>query len=211
MHILLTDILSCPRCGPEHGLVLLADRIEDRRVLDGWLGCANCRGRYRIAGGFADLRVPPADPLPAPQAAPVPGGREEAFRLAALLGVMQGPGFVLVAGPAARLAPGVAEMVEGLEVVAVDETLAGWQEEVGVSRMAASLALPFYPQRLRAVALSEAAADRLLEEGARVLSPVGRLVLLGAADAGAGAEKRLANTGFRVVAREGGTVVATPT
>ncbi len=58
MHILLTDVLSCPRCGPAHGLILLADRIAERRVLEGILGCPNCRARYAIAGGFADLRRP---------------------------------------------------------------------------------------------------------------------------------------------------------
>lgn len=222
MHILLTDILSCPRCGPEHGLILLANRIEARRVLDGWLGCAECREQYRIAGGFADLRVPPAAPLPGPAAAPPPARREEAFGLVALLGVMEGPGFVLIAGPAARLATGVAAIVEGLEVIAAEEALAGWTETSGVSRIAASPALPFYSGRLRAVALSGEAADRLLEEGARALSPVGRLVLWSgsggvepdarpdtAADVGlAGAEQRLAEIGFRALAREGETLVA---
>ena len=43
MHILLTDTLTCPRCGPDFGLILLAERIEGRRVMDGHLGCANCR------------------------------------------------------------------------------------------------------------------------------------------------------------------------
>lgn len=51
MHLLLTDILSCPRCGPEFGLILLADRIEARRVLAGILGCANCRSKYPIREG----------------------------------------------------------------------------------------------------------------------------------------------------------------
>ncbi|HWK89996.1 MAG TPA: Trm112 family protein, partial [Longimicrobium sp.] len=57
MHILLTDLLTCPRCGPEHGLVLLADRIEERRVVRGRLGCPNCRETYPVAGTVADLRV----------------------------------------------------------------------------------------------------------------------------------------------------------
>lgn len=60
MHILLTDILSCPRCGPEFGLILLADRIEARRVLAGTLGCANCRSKYAIRDGVADLRAAPS-------------------------------------------------------------------------------------------------------------------------------------------------------
>ena len=59
MHLLLTDRLTCPRCGPEFGLVLLADRLEDRRVLEGALGCPNCRDRYPVRDGFGDLRPPP--------------------------------------------------------------------------------------------------------------------------------------------------------
>jgi uncharacterized protein YbaR (Trm112 family) len=98
MHLSLTDILTCPRCGPEFTLVLLADRVEDRRVLDGSLGCANCRERYPVHDGFADLRPPPAGPLPDAGAGPRPGPQDEAYRLAALMGVTQGPGFVLVLG-----------------------------------------------------------------------------------------------------------------
>ena len=30
MQLLLTDRLSCPRCGPGFGLILLADRLADR-------------------------------------------------------------------------------------------------------------------------------------------------------------------------------------
>ena len=56
MHILVTDRLACSRCGPAFGLVLLADRLENRRVLSGHLGCANCRERYPIIEGFGDLR-----------------------------------------------------------------------------------------------------------------------------------------------------------
>ena len=32
MHILLTDALTCPRCGPDFGLIVLAEGVEDRRV-----------------------------------------------------------------------------------------------------------------------------------------------------------------------------------
>ncbi len=34
MHLLLTDRLTCPRCGPDHGLILLAREIVDR-LFDG--------------------------------------------------------------------------------------------------------------------------------------------------------------------------------
>lgn len=205
MHILLTDILSCPRCGPEFGLILLADRIENRRVLEGVLGCANCRERYPIRGGFGDLRPAPDAAPPAPQA-PEPGGRDEAFRLTALMGVAEGPGFLLVAGPAARLAPGIASIIDrGIEVVALDAALEGWSEEAGVSRLAAAGRLPFHDRSMRAVALSGEAAAHWVDEAARVVAPLGRVVVQ---DAGPDAAERLEALGLQPLAQEAGTIVA---
>lgn len=205
MHILLTDLLSCPRCGPEFGLILLADRIEERRVLEGVLGCANCRERYPVRGGFGELR-PAASAVPQGPAAVEPGGREEAFRLAALMGVAEGPGFLLIAGPAARLAPGVASILDrGIEVVALDPGLAGWGEEPGVSRLDAGGRLPFYDRSLRAVALSGGASEQWLLEAARVVAPLGRVVVV---DPPPDAAARLEALGFETLAEEPGTLVA---
>lgn len=205
MYILLTDKLTCPRCGPEHGLVLFANRIEDRRVLEGELGCSNCRERYGIRRGFADLRRPPAVPLERPSEPPAPGEREAALRLAALLGVADGPGFALIVGPGARLAPAIAEMVDGLEVVAAHAPLAAWDEQAGVSRVAIGDGLPFTRGAMRAVALTGAAADASLEDATRVVSPVGRIVLEPAPEE---AEDRLDAVGFTVAASQEETVVA---
>lgn len=57
MDVALSDLLTCPRCGPMYGLVLLPYEVSDRRVRSGVLGCANCRERYPVEGGVADLRV----------------------------------------------------------------------------------------------------------------------------------------------------------
>ena len=74
MHILLTDALTCPRCGPEFGLIVLADRTHERRVQSGSLGCANCREKYPVRHAVADLRLV-RDPAPSPpSAAPRPAG-----------------------------------------------------------------------------------------------------------------------------------------
>ncbi|HET9982695.1 MAG TPA: Trm112 family protein [Longimicrobiales bacterium] len=206
MHLVLTDILTCPRCGPRFGLVLLAEEVRDRRVLEGWLGCSNCRERYRVHNGFADLRPPPAPPLDAPALPRERGEDQAAIRLAALMGMGTGAGrgFSLVVGPAARHASAIAALVEEAEVVGIDAGLAAWPEEAGVSRMAAT-GLPFFDRTLRGVALSGDAAAALLEEGARVLNPMGRLVVEGAP---ADAEARIRGAGLRVLAQEGGTVVA---
>ncbi|MBX6366041.1 MAG: hypothetical protein IRZ00_19510, partial [Gemmatimonadetes bacterium] len=157
-------------------------------------------------GGFADVRPPPAPPRGAGALPREPAGDPAALRLAALMGMERGVGrgFSLVVGPAARHAPAMAALVEDAEVVGVHAGLAPWPEEAGVSRMAAS-GLPFHDRTLRGVALSGDAASSLLEEGARVLNPMGRLVVEGApADAAA----RLGAAGLRVLAQEGETVVA---
>lgn len=60
MDVGLSDLLTCPRCGPGYGLVLLPYEASDRRVRTGVLGCANCRERYPVEEGVADLRVPRA-------------------------------------------------------------------------------------------------------------------------------------------------------
>lgn len=202
MNVLLTDVLSCPRCGPEFGLVLLAERVEERRVLEGELGCPNCRERYAVRGGFGDLRGPHEHGA---VSGPASGGGEAAYRLAALMGVHEGPGFSLVVGPSAGLAPGVAEVVPELEVVALDASAEGLGEAAGVSRLAFEGRLPFHGGSMLAVALTGEAATSHLEEGARVLWGGGRLVL---DPAPADAEARLAAVGMRVLASEGGVVVA---
>lgn len=208
MHLLLTDIVTCPRCGPEYGLILLAHEMRDRRVLHGWLGCANCRSKWLVERGFGEFRAPVGE---TPPSAPGDGDERgaadeaEALRIAALLGVREGPAFVLVAGPAVRHARAVAELVEALEVIATDPSLAQGEESPGVSRMASAGRLPFYNAKIRGVWLGGGAADALLEEGARVLWPLGRLVL---EPAPANAEERLASVGFRLVAHQDETIVA---
>ena len=203
MHILLTDILSCPRCGPEFGLVLLADRVEERRVLEGRLGCPNCREQYPVRGGVLDAR------LSADRAADADGAAADdpgaAVRLAALLGLADARGTVLVAGPGAALAAEVAALVPELEVVALAAAPAAGEERPGVSRVAAGAGLPFRSRTLRGVALTGGADPALLAEGVRVLQPGARLVVEGAP---AGAAELLSGLGAQVMLEQEGTVVA---
>src|SRR3954451_16175772 len=114
MHILLTDLLACPRCGPEFGLVLLADRVEDRRVLEGRLGCPNCREQYPVVHGALDARLPAERVASAASVEAAVGAGDDpeaAVRLAALLGLADARGTVLVAGPGAALAGDIAALV----------------------------------------------------------------------------------------------------
>lgn len=203
MHILLTDVLRCPRCGPEFGLVLLADRIEDRRVLEGRLGCANCREAYPVTGGELDLRVPGGERLPPDRAEGAEG--ERALRLAALLGLAEGGGSVLLVGGGADLAEEVAALAPEVEVVVLSGAPTGGEERSGVNRIAGGAALPFAPGSFRGVAFPGPAGPGALDEAARVLAAPGRIVL---EEAPADAAGRLAGHGLRVLLEEEGVLVA---
>lgn len=215
MQLLLTDRLTCPRCGPTFGLILLADRMVERRVREGTLGCANCRDSFPISDGFADLRAPPRGDLPAGRAGSGPGPmgsagvpsseREAAVRLAALLSIPRGPGTVALVGrPAAEAAP-FAEEIEEIQVVAVDPDTRDWPERAGVSRITSSPGLPFFSGMLRGVVVDGRLGPGLLVEAARVTAPMSRVVVTDAPD---GTDEVLGEAGWSILASEFGTVVA---
>jgi hypothetical protein len=206
VHLLLTDRLACPRCGSGFGLILRADKLVDRRVLEGGLGCPNCRDRFPITGGFADLRPPPRAELPpAPPAPEADPARTD--ELAALLGVAEGPGHVGLVGALSAHAGGLADRVPGVEVIAIGAEARAQPEREGVSRMVAGVELPFHPWSLRALALSEGSAE-LLERPKELaaLVPRGGRVVVEAP--GADAAERLSAAGARVLARDARWIVA---
>lgn len=206
MHLLLTDRLTCPRCGPTFGLILLADRMSDRRVDEGRLGCPNCRDSFPIHEGFADLRAPPrGEPATGLVGPPPPAGGEDAERLAALLGVVGGPGTVALVGEPARHAAAVTAVADEIQVVGVDPDLRGWPTEPRVSRIMAAPGLPFFSSTLRAVGVDGRLGASWLTEAARTVVPRGRVVVVHAPESAAGA---LESAGLSVLASEAETVVA---
>lgn len=181
MHLLLTDRLTCTRCGPSFGLILFAERIDERRVIEGSLGCPNCRDRYPIRGGIGDLRPQPRAALP--DAAPGPdtteADRELVAAVAAAMGLGVGGGNALLATGAADLARGLADTLEEMEFVVTDPAARGWPEERGVSRLVAEPTLPFFDGTVRGAAIAAASLDEgRAAEIARVLAPRHRLVVL---------------------------------
>lgn len=221
MHVTLTDRLTCPACGPGSGLVLLADQVRERRVLEGQLGCPTCRTQYAVRGGYAELRHgTDQEPQDAAEDLPQPSGEatELATRLAALLDLAGGHGIVVVHGPAAVLGLAMAELVPDIEIVTTEAALAHAPERPGVSRVGAQ-GLPFYDSRVRAVALTGTATAALVERAIRVVAPGGRIVIDpwdgsgGAADPEPALEAdavaaALERAGARVLARERATIVA---
>jgi len=180
MHLLLTDRLVCPDCGQDFGLILLANEVRDQRVLDGELGCPGCRQKYPVRRGFADLRGATSGDGPDPGVPPRPsqGDSQEALRLGALLGVTEGPGTLLIQGPAAKQAQPLSCLLEGIEVVALDPGQREAEETVGVSRLAVGSVLPFHSGSFRGALLSGGTTEAEFREAYRVTAAPGRVVVL---------------------------------
>ncbi|HEX6587647.1 MAG TPA: hypothetical protein VF039_01390 [Longimicrobiales bacterium] len=217
MHITLTDRLTCPRCGPGVGLIVLMDEVADRRVMRGSLGCPVCRTRYPIAGRVADLRVGGG----AGGGAEGGNGRAraraeaedaQAMRVAALLGLNEGTGFVVVDGPHALTVGaalrGVAPDYEPVVVVAEDEAAAAGAAPV--SALLADAALPMADSLMRGAAyIGDAPSRERLAELVRVVRPTGRVVLDGADAAQLDdAVRTLEALGAQVRARDAGGLLA---
>lgn len=206
MHLLLTDRLTCPRCGPSFGLILLANRLDDRVVREGRLGCPNCRDSFPIEGGFADLRAPPRGAYPEGLAGtPSAEVTEDAARLVALLGIVGGPGTVALVGEPARHASAVSASSDDVQVVGVDSDLRDWPEAPRISRLVAAPGLPFFASALRAVAMDGRLGSAWLSEAVRVVVPRGRIVVTRAPE---GTTEVLLSAGLAVLAAEAETVVA---
>ncbi len=204
MHLLLTDRLTCPRCGPEFGLILLADRLEDRRVLEGALGCPNCRDRYPVCEGFGDLRPPPRAAFPDGETLAAPDS-PTLMEVAGLLGITEGGGHVVLLGRMASHAGALAEKLQSAEVVGISSGLRSLDEVEGVSRLSAGSRLPFRDQSLRGAALF--GGEGVFEPGevARVVARLGRVVVWGGVE---GWDSALEGAGMTVLVSETTAVVA---
>lgn len=174
MHLLLTDRLVCPRCGPGFGLILRADALADRQVESGGLGCPNCREVYPVEGGVGDLRPPPRDPGPGPDPGPLPD-EEAVFRAQALLGLEGGSGWVLLVGPGARYAPGLARRLPDARVVAAGPVPG---PDPAWSAIRVDTPLPFESRSVGGVLLEGPVPRSMLREAARVLASGHRVVVL---------------------------------
>jgi uncharacterized protein YbaR (Trm112 family) len=197
----LTEILTCPRCGPAHGLILLVEDARDRRVYAGWLGCPACGNDYPVREGVADLRLEPASEVDGF------GLHEEdelPVKVAALSGLTEGSEYLLIDPSLRHVAGAVADLLPEVEVVAFGLDVAGSSERHGVSRILTDRPFPVAAYRLRAAATASASLERLAG-AARTVGPGGRFVMFDAGDAAVG---ELGAWGFELLAREGRTAVA---
>jgi len=198
VYLVLTDILVCPRCGPEQGLIVLSHRMVDRRIIEGRLGCPICESQYPIHGGVADLRTETAQ-----ESAVEPAGHA-ALELAALMGVTSGPGFALLSGSTPALAAELAQTVPDLEWIALAPAFAAQQEQVGLNRISVdSGRVPLRGHSLRGAIVLERGRD--LRVIAKALRPSARLVYAHPDDATIAEVREL---GMRVLAHNDALLVA---
>jgi uncharacterized protein YbaR (Trm112 family) len=94
MFIELVDALRCPRPHEESWLVVSAERLVARHILEGTLGCPVCKAEYPVHDGVVDFSGGAHHP-PAPDAPP---SAEQAMRLAAFLGLDDAQGFAVLLG-----------------------------------------------------------------------------------------------------------------
>lgn len=171
-------------------------------------GATRARDSRGPTSATAGRRGPAGAPEPGRAgsfAATTSGPDEAAVRLAALLGVRRGPGFILLAGEPVQHASTLAGLLEDVEVVAVGPELRAIPESMGVSRMVAAPGLPLYDGTLRGVGLGGDEALAWLSEAVRVLGRGGRLVVEGA---DAGARTTLEAEGLEILVDERGVIVA---
>ena len=173
MHIVLTDHLACPRCGSEFGLIVLADRMEGRQVVEGRLGCANCRDEYDIRGGAPDLRLGYTDE----DWRPVGGDADRALRFAALLGIGHGPGTALVYGADAGLLAGIGELLPNARLVGAGPNDLAGAASAGVDWLMVGERIPLKTRSMRGVAFATPPDEALVLEGLRILAPGGHFLV----------------------------------
>ncbi|HTK48794.1 MAG TPA: hypothetical protein VL328_12535 [Gemmatimonadaceae bacterium] len=171
MFIELVDALRCPRPHEESWLVLSATRLEARHVREGTLGCPVCHAEYPIEGGVADFRVKERATLAPSEAMPE---LPEAEELAAMLGLTDPLGFVVLVGAWARRADALLDLLDAPPLLLVDPP-ADVPIGPGLSGLRADAALPVAVGAARGVAVDDAEAARV-ESAARTTRAGGRLV-----------------------------------
>ena len=167
MFIELIDALRCPADHPPSNLVAALDRVADRDVIRGMLGCPVCRSEFQIRDG-ALWMVTNAMPAPSTRAR---NPAEDALRLAASLDLRGETGFAILRGSWCALAEFVLE-ISPIHLVLLDPPF-GTQRGHGRSIIHAGGTVPFAPRTAVAAAIDD---DERAYALAATVWPSGRVV-----------------------------------
>jgi uncharacterized protein YbaR (Trm112 family) len=169
MFIELTDHLRCPADHDESFLVLLPDRVEDRSVRTGQLGCPVCGRTFKLAEGVLDIGD-------GPELDQSRGSALDADGVSTLVGLHGPGGYLTLVGPPATFWKEIAELNPGVALVAVNPD-AGMADAPGISVIRGGR-LPVKSSSMRGVVLGRPFADdrRWIADAARVVLPGLRVV-----------------------------------
>ncbi len=153
-------------------LILLADQVEARRVYAGQLGCPSCQARYPVVDGVVEFEVAAtADQRP----------RSDGARLAALLGVAEGPAMLLLVGPYEGAAAEIAALLDDVEIVVASRGATAMNDAARVSVLRIGKRIPLRDGSMRGVVIGGADAD-MIAEAVRVVGLAARVVLIHATE-----------------------------
>jgi hypothetical protein len=186
------DSLRCVRPHEDSWLVARADELVARHIVRGELGCPVCEARYAVREGVADFAgfagfagfSDSTGGSPARQAGEDSSMRVElssaraalAVRAAALLGLGEAGGIVVLAGAWSAAAYEILELVESVQLLALDYA-PGLESGGALSLARIADVLPLAAGSVRGIALDAAhATPSLLAGAARALAPGGRLI-----------------------------------
>ena len=192
MFIELTDHLRCPADHEEGYLVLLPDRMDDRSVREGRLGCPLCGRTYTLDDGILDLGGGAAEPPATTLLDPEP--------LTALIGLGGPGGYLVLVGRPATGWREVAQLNPGVGLVAVNPGR-DVADAPGIS-VVRGATLPLKSRSMRGVVLGSAYGvdPRWIAEASRVVLPGLRVAGEGAAP----------DAAIDLMATAGGVWVGTP-
>ena len=174
MFLELVDSLRCVRPHEDSWLIARADELVARHIVQGELGCPICEARYAVRDGVADFSAGASR-----ASASGPGARDSealALRAAALLGLTEPGGMVVLAGAWSACADALLDLAEGVQLLALDPAPA-LRDGGALSLALIADVLPLAAASARGIALDAThATPSLLAGAARALAPGGRLI-----------------------------------
>jgi uncharacterized protein YbaR (Trm112 family) len=165
MFIEITEYLKCPANHAAAWLVLAPERLEQRHVVTGMVGCPVCKSEYAIRDRVVQFGTAPAWS----GAAHVPG----AATVQALIGLESPGGVVVLVGSAADVATELATLMPGVHLIVVNAE----RPAPGTSPVESASGLPLRDRMARGVVLGGEAVD-WVAEARRVVLPGQRVVVL---------------------------------
>lgn len=174
MFIELVDTLRCLAPHADTWLVATVERLEHRHIIEGRLGCPECRAEYPVRRGIADFTR--GEQVVRAHEAAVPD-ESELLRAGALLDLRSEGGTIVLGGRWSGLAAALAGTY-GVQALVVNPPDA-WATAAGASALLVTHGLPIAEGSVRGVLLDActsgspllASAVRALRSGGRLIAP----------------------------------------